>query len=294
MKIRNTVTVAIVQVFLSATVYGQRVISLWPGAAPGSENGVPPERTEQLPAAKLTFIYNVTQPTLTIYQPVKPNGTAVIVCPGGAFRFLSVVNEGTEVAQWLNKQGITAFVLKYRLVRTDEASNKQLQADLASGNFKRIDSVNAPVVPLAVADGRQAVTYVRQHAAAYKINPQRIGIMGFSAGGTLTASVAQTYTPASRPDFIAPIYAYTGAILGATVPPDAPPLFLALAGDDPIAAGNPDLYKKWRDAGRAAELHIYPQGGHGFGLRRQNLPIDHWADCFVDFMRAQGFLPKAE
>ncbi len=273
----------------------QQVIRLYPGAAPGSENWKYPERTDTIREwGNAVVVGNVKDPTLTVFRPKGQNGTAVIVCPGGAFRGLAIEKEGYDVARWLNTRGVTAFVLKYRLVNAAPGFDPFLGRDLATGNSARIDSINAPYVPLAVADGREAVRYLRRHAAAFGIEPNRIGMMGFSAGGTLIASVAQTYDPESRPDFVAPVYAYCGAILGDKVPADAPPMFLALASDDRIADGNPDLYKKWRNAGRPAELHIYPKGGHGFALVKQHLPVDLWPDRFMEWLDREGLLLTPE
>lgn len=281
---------------LALPVCSQDVIPLYNGAAPGSESWIYPEKTDTLQEwGNEIFVRNITQPTLTVFQPeVLSNKTAVIVCPGGAFRGLALEKEGYEVARWLNSLGVTAFVLKYRVVNAPEGFDPLIGQDIRTGNYARIDSINAPFVPMAVADGREAVRYVRRHAAEFGIAPQRIGMIGFSAGGTLIASVAQTCDAESRPDFIAPIYAYCGAILGDAVPADAPPLFLALAEDDPIASGNTGLYEKWRKAGRPAELHIYPEGGHGFALRRQGLPVDLWAERFSQWLERQGLLLTPE
>lgn len=280
---------------LRQSAHAQQVIPLYTGIAPGSENWTFPEHTDTIKEwGDVQFVSNISVPTLTVFRPKGPIGTAVIVCPGGAFRGLAINKEGYDVAQWLNSKGVTAFVLKYRVVHAPPGFDPFLGRDMATGNFARIDSINAPFVPLAVADGREAVRYVRRHAAEFGVEPDRIGMMGFSAGGTLAASVAQTSDAESRPDFIAPIYAYCGAIQGDRVPADAPPIFLALAGDDPIANGNADLYKKWRDAGRPAELHIYPKGGHGFALRKQNLPCDLWPDRFMDWLDREGLLMTAK
>ena len=272
----------------------QEVVRLYEGSAPGSENWKYPERTYTIVDANIVFVSNITDPTLTIYKAKRPNGTAVIVCPGGAFRGLAIQHEGHDIAEWLNSKGITALVLKYRVVNAGPDFDPQFSQDMQSGNSARIDSINMSYVPLAVADGREAVRYTRRHAAELGIEPDRIGMIGFSAGGTLIASVAQTYDRESRPDFVAPIYAYTPAILGAAVPQSAPPMFLALAGDDPIAYGNPDLYKKWRDAGRKAEIHVYNSGGHGFGLRKQGLPSDSWIIDFEAWLDMQNLLITPE
>ena len=272
----------------------QQVIRLYPGAAPGSEQWTHSAKYDTIKQENLVMVTDVSVPTLTVYKAAHPTGTAMIVCPGGAFRLLALNKEGDEIAQWLNEKGITAFVLQYRLVPTTAWTFKEFMEDMQANNSPHIDAINAPYVPLAVADGREAVKFVRQHAAEYGVLPDRIGIMGFSAGGTLSASVAQTYDAASRPDFVAPIYAYTGAIMGDAVPADAPPMFLALASNDPIAFGNPDLYKKWRDAGRSAEMHIYPNGGHGFAMRKQYLSSDSWTDRFAEWLDALGLLMTPE
>jgi len=281
---------------LALPAASQDVIPLYDGAAPGSEGWKYPEQTDTIKEwGNLAFVRNITAPTLTVFQPeTLKNGTAVIVCPGGAFRGLAIDKEGTEVARWLNSKGITAFVLKYRVVNAPEDFDPWLGRDIGAGNFARIDSINAPFVPFAVADGREAVKLLRRRASEFGIAPNRIGMLGFSAGGTLIASVAQTCDAESRPDFIALVYAYCGAILGDAVPEDAPPLFQALAGNDPIAHGNPDLYKKWREAGRPAELHIYPEGGHGFALRAQNLPVDLWTGRYMEWLERQGLLLTPE
>jgi acetyl esterase/lipase len=139
------------------------------------------------------------------------------------------------------------------------------------------------------------VAYVRRHADEYGVNRERIGIMGFSAGGTVAGSVAYNYAPESRPDFAAPIYlAYDWVPKSKGVPSDAPPLFLLAATDDQLglAANSVDMYRDWVAAKKPAELHIYAKGGHGFGMSKQNLPTDHWIDRFTDWLDMQGLLKK--
>jgi acetyl esterase/lipase len=261
----------------------QTVIPLYNGQRPaGSEILTTPEKLQKNDKGEVIMASSVSMPALTVYKPEAgaANGTAMIICPGGAFRFLSFASEGNDVAKWLVSKGITAFILKYRLVPETPGINSTLFQDLQKAYFARLDSVNAPYVPLAVADGLEAVKYVRQHAAEYGIDPHRIGMMGFSAGGTVTGSVAQTYDAQSKPNFVAPIYAYVPAMLGDKVPADAPPMFLALASDDPIANANTRLYEKWRDAGKSVEIHIYAKGGHGFGIQKRGLPMDDWTERF--------------
>ena len=143
--------------------------------------------------------------------------------------------------------------------------------------------------PLIIADGLQSVKLVRQRATEWRIAPDRIGIMGFSAGGSVTTGVALEYDADSRPDFAAPIYSAPREDI--SVPADAPPLFIAVAHDDAFAASaSVPLYSAWSAAGRSAELHIYSKGGHGFGMHTQGLPADHWIDHFGDWLQVQGVL----
>jgi acetyl esterase/lipase len=238
------------------------------------------------------IVFNVVNPTLTVFRPdpAQANGTAVVICPGGAFFALSIESEGYDVARWLNEKGVTCFVLKYRLVecKTDDPTRELM----TRGN---LDTVVGPTVKLALADGLAAIGHVRQHAADYGVNPQRVGIMGFSAGGTVTGSVAYNYAKETRPDFVAPIYlAYNWTIKPNGVPADAPPMFILAATDDPLklAPHSVDLYRDWTAAKKPAELHLFAKGGHGFGMRKQNLPTDHWIERFADWLDMQGLLKK--
>ena len=159
---------------------------------------------------------------------------------------------------------------------------------------QKLHEMLGKMVPLAVADGLAAVTYIRQHASEWGVSPDRVGIIGFSAGGAVTAGVAFHYLPEGRPAFVAPIYAGGGQFKDATVPADAPPMFVAAATDDELglAPVSVFLYEKWIAAHKSAELHIYSKGGHGFGMRKQNLPVDHWIDRFADWMELQDWLQK--
>jgi acetyl esterase/lipase len=231
---------------------------------------------------------------LTVYstEPANATGTAVIICPGGAFHALSIQSEGAEVAKWLAARGVTAFVLRYRLVQTGEDATKELAAKMA--DRKKLEEDMSMVIPLAVADGLAAVHYVRQHAAELAVSPQRVGIMGFSAGGTVAASVAFGYSSDSRPDFVAPIYPYMGGVREAAVPSDAPPMFIAAASDDELglAPDSVNLYGKWLAAKKSVELHMYSRGGHGFGMQKKNLPSDRWIERFGEWLQLQGLLKK--
>ena len=270
----------------------QRVIPLYSGPAPGSESWTQQERSYFSREWQGPVVANVTRPSLTAYLPTaeKATGTAAVICPGGGFFALAIDNEGTELAKWLAARGVAAFVLRYRVVQTGVNATAEFTASLVRpGAF---DSITRPIIPLAIADGRAAVTYVRAHANDFGISPDRVGIIGFSAGGTLAAALAFQYDRDSRPAFVAPIYAYTGSLKLDAVPSDAPPMFVAGATDDQLglAPASVALYSKWIAAKKPAELHMYARGGHGFGMRKQGTASDEWIDAFEAWLRLQGFL----
>lgn len=269
----------------------QKVISLYEGKAKGSENWTWEEAISEKNIFNSKVVYNISSPTITAYLPEKPNGTSVIVAPGGAFHTLSIDNEGTDVAKWLNSKGIAAFVLKYRVARsfTDDPV-KELMGKM--GNFKTLDEENAPVVPLATQDGLTAVKYVRDHAKELNLDPKKIGFMGFSAGGTLTMSVVYSADDSNRPNFVAPVYAYENAIIGTNMPKEKTPIFIAVASDDQLGfmPHSINIYRKWFDAKQPAELHIYEKGGHGFGMRKTGISTDNWIDNFGNWLKMQGYL----
>jgi len=283
--------------FIVITAHAQqKVIPLYNGAAPGSENWNWNEAENDSNAWKTKIVYNVSKPTLNVFLPdaaAPATGTAIIICPGGGFHALSINSEGYDVANWLTKKGITCFVLKYRLAHT--VSNDPVQEWVAGLGTREGRAKDSAAILLAIADGKAALTYVRQHAAEYNIKPDQIGIIGFSAGGTIAASSAFDYTAANRPDFVAPIYAYMPAQLMGTVANDAPPMFIAAASDDNLglAPHSIDLYNKWLNAKKPVELHLYVKGSHGFGMRRQNLPTDTWIDRFGDWLNVEGFIKGA-
>ena len=269
------------------------VISIWPNGAPGTEDWTPSEQEGVAPPPyNSRFIRNVCNPTLMAFfpDPSIANGTAVIICPGGAFHALAIDHEGIKVARWLTNRGMTAFILKYRLIKTmerDEDYFKQLMSNMEDPAKMR--EITEQQGPFALADGQQAVQVVRQRATEWGLLPDRIGMMGFSAGGNVAANVALHHDANSHPDFVAPIY---GALIEEmVVPPDAPPLFIAVANDDDLAVDTClRLYCAWKEAKLPAELHIYAAGGHGFGMNKQGLPVDGWVKCFGDWLQALGFL----
>jgi acetyl esterase/lipase len=275
------------------SVFAQNdVIHLYNGPAPGSENWKQQEKENNKNMWQTRLVYNVSNPTLTVFKPdpSKANGTALVICPGGAFHVLSIDTEGFDVAKWLTEKGVTCFVLKYRLVecKTDDPAAEVMQKG------PKIQEDVKPIIKLAMTDGIAAMTYVRKHAAEYGVNPNRIGIMGFSAGGTVAASVVFNYSAESKPNFVAPIYLAYEWTIKSNVPSDAPPMFILAASDDQLglAPQSIQIYNDWIAAKKPAELHLYARGGHGFGMRKQNIPTDHWVELFYDWLGLQGFLKK--
>jgi len=277
-------------VFLAPLAAAQETIPLYAGTTPESY----PEKAYFSKAWNTAVVSNVTRPTLTVFKPSAEarNGSAVVICPGGGFMALSIDSEGNEVAKYLAARGVTAFVLKYRLAHTGEDATEEFVALYA--DKQKFREMLEKVEPLAAADGLAAVAYVRQHAADWGVSPERVGIIGFSAGGGVTAEVAFHYAREGRPAFVAPIYAGGDTTKDAAVPADAPPMFIAAATDDQLglAPRSVALYEKWTGAHKSAELHLYAKGGHGFGMSKQNLPTDHWIDRFAEWLELQGFLKK--
>lgn len=290
----TTATAILVLVITAQAGFAQEVVRLYSGPAPGSEEWTHEEQEFFSPLFNTEVVTNVAQPTLTIYKPDPQlaNGTAVVVCPGGGFHALSINSEGIDVAKWLTGKGVTAAVLRYRLVPT----GKDGVAELFTKGRQKVDEDMREVFPLALADTVASIAYLRQRADELGISSSRIGLMGFSAGGSLTAAVALGYTAEHRPDFVAPIYAYLGVIGEGDVPDDAPPLFVAAASDDQLglAPDSIDLYSKWLAAKKPAEIHIFSKGGHGFGMRKQGLPTDQWIERFGQWLEVQGLLAKRE
>ena len=281
-------------VLLATLAAAQDVIALYPATPPGSTQENYPEKEYFSKVWNTEVVSNVTKPTLTVFKPSPElrNGTALVICPGGGFMALSINSEGIDVAKYIAARGVTAFVLKYRLARTGEDATQEFTALFA--DKQKFQETVGKVIPLAVADGLAAVTYVRQHASEWGVSPDRVGIIGFSAGGRVTAGVAFHYLPEGRPAFVAPIYAGGDISKDVPVPVDAPPMFVAAATDDQLglAPESVALYERWTDAHKSAELHLYAKGGHGFGMRKQNLPTDHWIDRFADWLVLQGWLKK--
>jgi predicted peptidase len=280
---------------LQSTKAQEKTISLYDGPAPGSENWDWREAENAKNGWNTRIVYNVSRPTLTVFRPEtgKSNGTSVVICPGGAFRALSIDSEGYDVARWLVGKGVTCFVLRYRLVRsmTDDPV-KEMAADWGTPKF---EAETRKVLPLCIADGRAAIRWVRSRADEYGLDPSRVGIMGFSAGGSVAASTAYGYGKEDRPDFIAPVYPFFPAEMQGRMASDAPPAFIVAASDDglDLAPHSVALYNQWLKEKKSAELHLYSKGGHGFGMRVQNLPSDKWIERFGEWLQTNRLLTKS-
>lgn len=241
-------------------------------------------------------VTNVSVPTLQIYKP-EPSintGTAVVIAPGGGLYALSIESEGTSVAEWLVKKGITALVLKYRLVPSGEDGVAEVTELMQNSPEKMFEHV-ANVIPYSVSDGLEAIKYARSHASQLGIDPQKIGLMGFSAGGAVTMGVAYQFKEDSQPNFLVPVYAWTYAMPVQKPQAGSPPMLLVCATDDSLglAPGTIDIYNSWIENELSVGLHMYAKGDHGFGMRKQNLPSDHWIERFYEWSVSQGItVPK--
>jgi acetyl esterase/lipase len=271
---------AIAGVALLVSSAHAQVVNVWPGVAPGSENWKQQERTiENTPVG--TVIFNVVTPTITAYlpDPAKATGAGVIIAPGGAFIALAMSRGGVDIAQWLQQRGIAAFLLKYRLVAHEDGGIPQMDMDTSAR--------------YGITDGIQALKVVRQHAAQWGVSPNRIGFMGFSAGGMVTAGALLQADSASRPNFAALIY---GAPFGVMpkIPSGLPPIFMAWAQDDQVARiPIVKFYDALLAAGVKPDTHIFSSGGHGFGVQKQNTTSDHWVDAFYNWLDSEGLTKRA-
>lgn len=279
--------------FLSLSAFalaseGPRETPLWPAGAPGSEGITAKEVVvdrgkDGIHNRSVSQIHN---PSLTVYLPAKEKatGAAMIICPGGGHRYLAIDHEGYDVAQWFNGIGVAGFVLKYRLAK-DEGSSYKVDVH-------------------ALQDGLRAIRLVRSRAVEWGIDPARVGMIGFSAGGEVTALAGIRFDKgndsapdpverqSSRPDFL--ILAYPGILPEKlTVTKETPPSFLVHADDDRLSAErSANFYLALKKAGVAGELHIYAHGGHGFGMRNRPLPVSSWPGRLQDWMNDLKFLEK--
>jgi len=217
----------------------------------------------------------------------------VIVAPGGGHTSLWVMHEGFNPAQVLASKGIAAFVLKYRVLATpaDPATFRREMVAARTGKKPASFSPPADTPPAALADGLAAMRYVRAHAADYGVDRARVGMMGFSAGAFTTLSVALANAPDARPAFIAPIYGRQSAV---TPPPGAPPMYVVIAGDDPLFAGGSDfgLVQSWRKVGAPVEFHLLQNGSHGFGLGAPGTSSVDWIEGFRRWLDVNEMLRR--
>lgn len=266
-------------------------LDLWPGKAPGETKDFGPEKyleakPGQLEVKRLT---NVSKPQLLVYPAPKDkaNGTAVVVAPGGGYSILAIEHEGTQTCEWLNSLGVTAFLLKYRVPKREMQQPDNLAA---------------------IQDAQRAVSLVRSKAAEWNLDPNRVGMLGFSAGGNLTAwacladkrhyeAIDDHDKASSRPSFAALIYpAYLvdkGGALKAEYPVTkaSPPMFFAHAHDDGVTPlSSAALYLALTKAGVPAELHVYEKGGHGYGMRKGPNPVSSWPARCADWLKTRGYL----
>ena len=296
-KRASAVLAALLLVFSTPVTAAQpaqvhQVLRLWPAQAPGTEDWKAPEEEADVtvpPVGKIHVITNVTVPTLTEFRPApgKANGAAMIVLPGGSFRALAWDVDGLETARWLAGEGITAFVLKYRVRPPQKGETFGETLD----DFARATRARRAI---AVADAEQAIRLVRSRARQYSIDPNRVGIIGFSAGAMATVDVALSRDPLVRPNFAVAMY---GAALSEEEPTrGAPPLFIGAAQDDPQlpAINSIEIFRKWTKAGLGAELHIYEKGGHGFGFRGHRSTSDNWPTAFRAWLGSHGYLPTSQ
>jgi acetyl esterase/lipase len=275
-------------------------LPLWPNAAPGAPRKITgPEADmttakDNLIAGKpLIRLGNVTVPTLTVYPPKTPNtGAAIVVFPGGGYNILAIDLEGTEVCDWLNSAGITCVLVKYRVPGT--------------GPYPTSDA--------ALQDAQRAMGIVREHAVEWQIDPKRVGVLGFSAGAHLAAAISthydkRLYDPVDaadqlscRPDFAVVVYPGYLAIADKDFAPnpdinptaDTPPTFIVQAEDDTVHVENAIVYfMQLKKAKVPAELHIYTEGGHGYGLRRTKLPVTTWPETTQTWLHTVGVLPPS-
>ncbi len=265
-------------------------IMLGTGALPGGSNAEAWHRQYNS-----VFARNVTVATLTpfIPDPARATGAAVIVAPGGGFRTLSMENEGWDVAKALAAKGVAAFVIKYRLNQTpaDMPGFERSMAQMFSTTAARPPRPNPAQAMAAlapqIADARAAFALIRRRSAEWRVDPDRIGMIGFSAGAMLTMATTLAGQDA-KPAFIGNIY---GPLAAMTVPADAPPMFVALAADDPFfGSGGFGLIESWRAAKRPVEFHLFEQGGHGFGMYPKTTTSTGWFDSFARWLDMHGYL----
>ena len=291
MRLKLIITIALLICNIGLVLAQQQTIELYDGAAPKSEKWTWNEKEFSDHNSKL--IYDVSHPSLEVFFPPDSlrNGTSIIICPGGGFCLLEIENEGRNIAQWLNAKGITAFVLKYRVMKT-QTDNPQTEMFAKAMNTQKLAIEADTVIRMAMEDISTAMIKIKNDSERLKINPQNVGIIGFSAGGTLATALAYNYDTKTRPAFVAAIYPWTTPIKKKIVQSNAPPLFIAAASDDQLGfnIGSAELYLDWVKNKHSAELHLYSKGGHGFVAFKSGNPVDSWNDRFADWLYANNFI----
>jgi dienelactone hydrolase len=267
----------------------QEIIDIPYTDAPESTRWTKPEENQLSEYAKINVLVNISKPQLVYYKPNpdKANGASVIVCPGGGFHCLNVAVEGYPVAERLADNGIAVFVLKYRLIPTSGDAIGEYFDKKKKGKHREKEGID-----LAIADGISAIKYLRENASSLGINKNKIGVIGFSAGGTVAIGSVFQDIDTIRPDFVAPIYAYLLPFSNMEVPDNAPPMFVCVAGnDDPERVEqNIDIYRRWFRKVPETELHIYSTGGHAFGYSKNGDRINDWMNRFEDWMITIGWM----
>jgi acetyl esterase/lipase len=303
--IRVVITAGLLAIASDAVAQAPQEIRLWPGKAPGSESWTLPEVTTTSPTGDRT-ITNVSDPTVTVFlpPPADATGTAIIVAPGGALRLLGWDNEGVKAAHWLNSKGIAALVLKYRTLQTTPASGrgrgapppglagagagprKEMEIRNGNANPEPDDPALREVLQMGIADAQEALRLARRNAAAWRIDPARIGIMGFSAGGGIAVGTALAERSDASPDFLVSVYG--PSLQDVNVPAHAPPLFVAVGSTHfNVTNGCLALFGAWKAAGKPAEIHVYDQVSAGFGMTKRGLPVDAWSDRLFEWLVAR-------
>jgi acetyl esterase/lipase len=276
---------------------------LWPGEPPlpagstpapeGQEKDLSKPNDGRIAGRTVIRLGNVRTPTLTVHRPPadRDTGAAVLICPGGGYRILALDLEGTEVCEWLNSIGVTGVVLKYRVPRANGEADRH---------------------PPALQDSQRAMGLIRQHAKEWGIDAKRVGVLGFSAGGHLAAATSTQFEGRSyarvdaaddlpsRPDFTVLVYPgyladkATGALFpDLAIPASTPPAFVVMTQDDPVRVENAYAYAQGLLKAKVpCELHVYPRGGHGYGLRPTELPVTHWPERAAEWLRERGLLEK--
>jgi len=302
---------AVLALAADAAAQAPMEVRLWPGKAPGSEAWTIPEAVTASPSGDRT-IANVSDPSVTVFlpPPAAANGPGVVVAPGGALRVLGWDNEGVKAARWLNERGIAALVLKYRTLQVAPASaprrgpgappgnpgagaatRRELEIRKANANPEPDNPALAEVLRMAITDAQQALRLARQNAASWRIDPARVGIMGFSAGGGVAVGTALAERSDASPDFLVSLYG--PSLQDVDVPAHAPPLFIAVGATHfNVTNGCLALFAAWKAAGKPTEIHVYDQVSAGFGMSSRGLPVDSWTERLFDWLVARKIVAR--